>query len=273
MSMVNTKKRSHTERVKGELEQLRNDVQALEAVFKRLKKNTAVLTVHWSPSTPPDSGRGLSQSGSEWMEIVVEQCRRRRESEALNRRLRSMLGKLVSTVHASEGALAFKFTDAVRYQCSGVGSTAQVLTGFPFPQDFNALYGTELDADMARSLSLRAQAVQLDVGSILKRTGLVHIDSLLSWSQRSHDVSLGVFFEVTSCLPVRYSLEQIREAFARQCPCTDGQIVDVQVGTCLYYSREPGRANCVLLLSWMESTSTNANLPEWSTRRSCTTLR
>lgn len=273
--MAHAKKQSHTQRVKSELEQLRNDAQALEAVLKRLKKNAAVLAAHWSASAPPGSGRGLSPSGSEWMGIVVDQCRRRRESETLNRRLRAMLSKLVLTVHASEGALAFKFTDAVRYltaQRRVVGLECSLVVHFH--QDFTALYGAELDADVAKSLSLRAQAVQLDVGSILKRTGLVHMDSLLSWSQRKHDASLGVFFEATACLPVRYSLEQIREAFARQSPCTDGQIMDVQVERNRVYWSHIRRSNGVLcLISWMGSTSSNARLPEWNTRRSFTTLQ
>lgn len=44
------KKRSHTERVKSELERLRNEVGALEVTMKRLKSHSSeTLAVGWTP--------------------------------------------------------------------------------------------------------------------------------------------------------------------------------------------------------------------------------
>lgn len=116
------KKRSHTERVKCELERLRKDAEALEATLKRLKlRSSETLAVRWAPSPVGRQSSSLSwpSKGSgprvaTWMEIVMEEYRRRRESEALNRRLRVMLSKQFNMVQASEAALSFRFTDAVR---------------------------------------------------------------------------------------------------------------------------------------------------------------
>lgn len=122
------KKRSHTERVKTELERLRNDAEALENTLKRLKQSTpnrpqSQLAVRWSPSVSGDFDknslrltRGVKDPvATMWMEIVVEEFRRRRESEVLNSRLRAMLLKQVGMIQASQAALSSKFTDSVRH--------------------------------------------------------------------------------------------------------------------------------------------------------------
>lgn len=96
-------------------------------------------------------------------------------------------------------------------------------------QEFNALYGTGSQSAVAKSLSSRVHKLQANVDSIFKRTGLVHVDSFLCWSQRKHDDVLGVFFESTFCLPVAFSMEQTRNAFSSQTPCMRGRGVEPMV--------------------------------------------
>lgn len=117
------KKRSHTERVKTELERLRTDAEALENTLKRLKQKSFEMKLLAADSSPLQLDSHSNSSSLvagrkdprmvRWMTIVMEECRRRRESEALNRRLRAMLAKQVSMVQTSESALSLKYSDAV----------------------------------------------------------------------------------------------------------------------------------------------------------------
>lgn len=63
---------------------------------------------------------------------------------------------------------------------------------------------------------------------MLKRTGLTHIDSFFSWSQRKHDELFGVYFESTLCLPVPFGLEQITKAFTNEI-CKSKRISEMKV--------------------------------------------
>lgn len=73
------------------------------------------------------------------------------------------------------------------------------------------------EGPLVTSLSLRARQLQNDVDNLLRRTGLVHIDSFFSWSQRKPD---GSQFESTYCLSIPFSFELTRRAFDAQTPCT-----------------------------------------------------
>lgn len=130
------KKRSHTERVKNELERLRTDAKALEATLERLKRSSSEmkqLVAGARPQVDSHSSSSLVVGRKDprmvqWMAIVVDECRRRRESEALNRRLRAMLAKQVNMVQVSESALSLKISDAVRNNTRSVLAWSLVLT-------------------------------------------------------------------------------------------------------------------------------------------------
>lgn len=124
------KKRSHRDRVKSELQRLRNDASALEVTLTRLKQSlrysvrgsdprsqrwrpiAAQLEVQ-SPGTVTE--RSDDPRVAAWMEIAIDEYRRRRQSEATNRQLKDLLAKHLKVTRASEAALAVKLTEVVRF--------------------------------------------------------------------------------------------------------------------------------------------------------------
>lgn len=114
-------KRPHRERVKSEIERLRNDAEALEATLTRMKQASGFqarkkiqVVVHGSPNTAAQFDSHKIHATNGWMEIVVDEYRRRRQAEATNQQLRSLLAKQTKIIQASQAALAFQFTKEVR---------------------------------------------------------------------------------------------------------------------------------------------------------------
>lgn len=114
---------------------------------------------------------------------------------------------------------------------------------------------------LARSLSLRAQQLRQDVDSVLKRTGLLSVDSFLSCSQRKHDGNVGVFFESTYCLPVAFCLEQTRKAFVEQSKCvTAMETMQVQ---CMHLLERSQDSDCCFSIVWPRWASMRTNSSCW----------
>lgn len=130
------KKRSHRDRVKSELQRLRNDASALEVTLTRLKQSLRYSvresdprSQQWRPIAATAAQLEIQSRGTDtkhrssdprvaaWMEIAIDEYRRRRQSEATNRQLKDLLAKQLKLARTSEAALAFKLTEAVRTSC------------------------------------------------------------------------------------------------------------------------------------------------------------
>lgn len=120
--------RPHRERVRSEIERLRGDAEALETTLARMKQQSAerenkavTAVINGSPSTAAQfDGHRLQAHGTDrWMEIVVEEYRRRRQTEDTNRLLKKLLHRQTIAIHASQAALALQFTKEVRVCVSG----------------------------------------------------------------------------------------------------------------------------------------------------------
>lgn len=119
------KKRSHRDRVKSELQRLRNDASALEVTLTRLKQSlrrsiqeSSSQSHQRRPVSLIDSTADADSTSNDprvaaWMEVAMDEYRRRRQSEATNRQLKDLLAKQIELVRASEAALVFKLTEAV----------------------------------------------------------------------------------------------------------------------------------------------------------------
>lgn len=115
-------KRPHRERVKSEIERLRNDAEALEATLVRMKQASGFqarkkiqVVVHGSPSTTAQFDAHKTHATDGWMEIVVDEYRRRRQAETTNQQLKGLLAKQTKVIQASQAALAYQFTKEVRF--------------------------------------------------------------------------------------------------------------------------------------------------------------
>lgn len=107
---VTTKKTAYRERVKAELQQLRHEAAALELWLTRIKlshiySDAAVTRI--DHSIIPHS------LNSQWIEVLVREFQRRRQSEAKNLKLKALVKRLVKAARSPDQALANRLSNEV----------------------------------------------------------------------------------------------------------------------------------------------------------------
>lgn len=120
-----SRRKSRGVRPKSEIERLRQQVDKLEAALEQLKhtdSQTELLTKRYSSpcavSQVDDAAMsivGCALPQSKWMEILVQEHRRRRQAEVTNCQLKVLLAKQIQMIQSSQAAFAYMFTEAVRY--------------------------------------------------------------------------------------------------------------------------------------------------------------
>lgn len=123
--IVRTRKRHDT---KKELEQLRVDVQTLEATLESLKSGslqsittaTALRSTALTVSAQHKADKARKEMEAMWMDMAVRQSRRRQHSEATNRQLKRAIGKQLKVAKYLEALLARRTLSQVRieYHCN-----------------------------------------------------------------------------------------------------------------------------------------------------------
>lgn len=111
------KRTSKGARPKFEIERLRRQVAKLEKTLEQLKSaDTQSNRRYSSPSAVSQvhDASSHSPSQSQWMEILVQEYRHRRQAELTNGQLRALLSKQIQMIHSSQAAFAYMFTEAVR---------------------------------------------------------------------------------------------------------------------------------------------------------------
>lgn len=110
---ASTKKLAHRERVKAELLRLRYEAAALEICLTRLKLKRAFPNGAGAASTDSStdviakhsSAVHRSVVSTKWIEIVVREYQRRKQSEAANRQLKALLRRLSKAAKSPEKVL------------------------------------------------------------------------------------------------------------------------------------------------------------------------
>lgn len=180
------KSRSQSYRIRTEILRLRREAQALEARIAELTSSDISYEQKLMALNALNSNALRSKR---WIETVLHEYRRRRESERTNRQLKALLDKQMRIIQASETAF-------------GVFTDTEISRVFTFQGVVGAQSGAMDEIQIMASLGDRLHQLELDVDNVIHRSD---VDS--SNCMRQTNSSSGVFYESCSCLSLPISVE------------------------------------------------------------------
>lgn len=188
--------RSQSYRIRDEMQRLRREAEALETRIAELKSGTdknyelQLMMLRLLNSNAHRSKR--------WIETVLQEYRRRQDSERVNRQLKALLAKQMHVIQSSETAFGV-FTDT---EISLVFNSQRVI----------GAQNSAMDAvQIMASLGDRLNKLELNVDNVVDGVGTGSMTSL-----RIFDPNAGVSFESSCCTSIPCSVEQADTLLVQQ---------------------------------------------------------